>query len=69
MCDLTLCANGYHGEHATSVNGNGKPTVEDLLVVGESIRIDRKTGLNLILQIAETAKEILSPDYRKALRR
>ena len=29
--NLTLCGNGYNGEHATSVNNHGNPTIEDIL--------------------------------------
>lgn len=63
--DLTLCKAGYNGQHATSVNGNGNPSIEDLLTVGESIRIDRKRGLARIQHIAKHCKEILSKDYRR----
>lgn len=51
--DLTQCSNGYNGEHATSVNNHGNPTIEDMLVVGESIRISRTRGKNMILSMAE----------------
>lgn len=58
--DLTRCSEGYNGEHATSVNNNGKPTVEDLIAVGKSIRIPRKKGMDMILSMAEGCAEILS---------
>ncbi|RHJ84801.1 type II toxin-antitoxin system HipA family toxin [Parabacteroides sp. AM08-6] len=61
--DLTRCSNGYNGEHITSVNNNGNPTVEDMLIVGDSIRIPRKKGMSLIRSIAERCSEILSKDY------
>lgn len=32
--DLTRCVGGYNGEHATSVNGTGRPTLNDMIVVG-----------------------------------
>ena len=32
--DLTLCTEGYNGEHATSVNGTGNPTLEDMIAIG-----------------------------------
>ena len=67
--DLTLCSNGYNGEHATSVNKNGKPTIEDMIVVGESIRIPRKKGMDMILSIAEGCSEILSEDYIPIIKR
>lgn len=65
--DLTLCSRGYNGEHATSVNNQGNPTVEDMLVVGESIRIPRKKGIEMILRVAEGCSEILSGDYALAV--
>ena len=58
--DLTRCNNGYNGEHATSVNNHGNPTIEDMLIVGESIRIPRKKGKEMILTIAEGCAELLS---------
>lgn len=61
--DLTPVPEGYHGEHATSVNGNGKPTVNDMIAVGESIRIPKKRGMEIINQVREDCKEILSKDY------
>lgn len=61
--DLTLCNMGYNGEHATSVNNNGSPTVEDMLIVGESIRIPRTKGLDIIHHMATLCKDILSKDY------
>ena len=32
--DLTLCTEGYNGEHATSVNGTGNPTLADMIAIG-----------------------------------
>lgn len=61
--DLTLCSNGYNGEHATSVNNNGRPTVEDMINVGESIRIPREKGMDMIHSIAKGCSGILSEDY------
>lgn len=61
--DLTRCSNGYNGEHATSVNNQGNPTIEDMLVVGESIRIPRKKGLEMIRQLAEGCQELLSYNF------
>lgn len=62
--DLTLCENGYRGEHATSVNNNGKPSVNDMLVVGESIRISRKKGMEMIHFVYENCREILSDEWK-----
>ena len=37
----------------------GRPTIEDMLIVGESIRIPRKRGLEIINHVRENCKEIL----------
>lgn len=37
--DLTYCTEGYNGEHATSVNGTGNPSLEDMIVVGTKNRM------------------------------
>lgn len=49
--DLTRCAQGYNGEHATSVMGNGNPSTEDLLAAANSIRIPRAKALAIIKEI------------------
>lgn len=67
--DLTRCSTGYNGEHATSVNNQGNPTVEDMLIVGESIRIPQKKGLVMILDVAEKCTDIISGDYKSALKK
>jgi serine/threonine-protein kinase HipA len=67
--DLNRCSNGYNGEHATSVNYQGNPCIEDMLLVGESIRITRKKGKEMIMDIADKCSEIISADYISALKR
>ena len=62
--DLTLNSEGYNGEHATSANNNGLPTIEDMLVVGEAVRISRKKGAEIIDSMISTCKEILSQRFR-----
>lgn len=66
--DLTRCSQGYKGEHASSVNNNGNPTIEDMLLAGESIRIPQNKGIKMILSIAEKSSEIISGDYISALK-
>lgn len=62
--DLTPFPEGYHGEHATSVNGNGLPKMEDMIAVGESIRIPRKRCLDILDFVRENCREILAETYR-----
>ncbi|MBQ7685765.1 MAG: HipA domain-containing protein, partial [Bacteroidaceae bacterium] len=38
--DLTLCTEGYNGEHATSVNGSGHPTLRDMIAIESYIVVD-----------------------------
>ena len=67
--DLTLCEKGYNNEHATSVNGNGIPTIEDMMAVGESIRISRAECREIIYDVRNKVKEVLLTDdlFRKPL--
>lgn len=58
--DLTRSPEGYNGEHATSVNDNGLPMIEDMLAVGETIRIPRQKGLCIIESMLEKCKDILT---------
>ena len=58
--DLTPVPEGYNGEHATSVNGNGKPTIEDMLAVGETIRIPKKRGNEIIEEVFSVIKPHVS---------
>ena len=61
--------NGYNGEHASSVNNHGNPTIEDLLIVGESIRIPQNKGKEMIVGVAEKCSEIISNEYIFALKK
>lgn len=61
--DLTRSREGYNGEHATSVNNNGMPEIEDMLIVGESIRIPRKKGMEIITSMIDSCREILSERF------
>lgn len=40
--DLILCTEGYNGQHATSVNGTGRPTLQDFIAVGTKIKMTEK---------------------------
>ena len=61
--DLTFSPGGYNGEHATSVNNNGNPTLEDMLAVGESIRIGREKGMEIIREVWQGCRNILSASW------
>lgn len=62
--DLTHSPEGYNGEHATSANYNGLPTTEDMLAVGESIRIPRRKGQEIINLLTKKCKDILADRFK-----
>lgn len=49
--DLTLCTEGYNGEHATSVNGTGRPTLDDIIAVGAKANFKRQRCLDIYNEI------------------
>ncbi len=56
--DLTLSVNGYNGEHATSVNGKGRPTLNDFISVGTSIKLSERRCRQLIDRLIEATRPI-----------
>lgn len=61
--DLTYSPEGYKGEHATSVNGNGVPTIKDMLTVGETIHIPLGKGQEIIDIMLEKCKKITAKRF------
>lgn len=57
--DLTLCTDGYNGEHATSVNGTGHPKLSDFIAVGTKIRLPEKRCLNIIDEVLTGCRDLL----------
>lgn len=57
--DLTLCAEGYNGEHATSVNGTGHPTIADFIAVGTGIRMSETVCRRIIEEVADNCKNLM----------
>ncbi|MDE6495800.1 MAG: type II toxin-antitoxin system HipA family toxin [Duncaniella sp.] len=57
--DLTRCAAGYNGEHATSVNGKGRPRISDFLTVGTRIRINKGRCEEIIDQVRGACRDII----------
>ena len=56
--DLTLCTEGYNGEHATSVNGTGQPKMADFLAVGKKIRLSEDRCRQMIEEIRSGCSEL-----------
>lgn len=62
--DLTLCTEGYNGEHATSVNGRGRPTIADFIAVGTKFRIGASRCREIIREIQAACSSIKRYELR-----
>ena len=60
--DLTLCSEGYNGEHATSVNGTGHPRYSDFITVGKKIKLSEDRCRELIEEVKSGSSELLRYD-------
>lgn len=56
--DLTLCTEGYNGEHATSVNGTGHPSIKDFIAVGTKIKMKEQLCREIIDEVRFNCKEL-----------
>ena len=57
--DLTHCTEGYNGQHATSVNGTGKPTLQDFISVGTKIKIPEKRCREIFQNVYDNCADLL----------
>ena len=57
--DLTLCTEGYNGQHATSVNGTGSPTLQDFITVGTKINISERRCHEIIEEVRDNCDDLL----------
>lgn len=63
--DLTLCTEGYNGEHATSVNGTGHPELPDFIAVGTKIKLPETRCRELIEEVRSGCTEIIRYDIMR----
>ena len=63
--DLTHCSEGYNGEHATSVNNTGRPTLSDFIAVGTKNKISRKRCTEIFEEVRENCGELLYCDIEE----
>lgn len=56
--DLTLCTQGYNGEHAISVNGTGQPRIADFIAVGTKIKLSETLCRQIIGEVRIGCKEL-----------
>lgn len=62
--DLTLCIEGYNGEHATSVNGTGYPALSDFIAVGSKIKLQESRCREIIEEVRSGCQELLRYDIK-----
>ena len=63
--DLTLCTAGYNGEHATSVNNQGHPSLNDIIKVGTDIKITEKRSRELFDEVYSNCGDLLRYDITR----
>ena len=56
--DLTRSTEGYNGEHATSVNGTGHPTITDFIDVGTKIKMTEHRCKEIIDEVREVCSDM-----------
>lgn len=57
--DLTLCTEGYNGEHATSVNGTSTPTLSDFISVGKKIKMSEQRCMDIFHQVRDNCRDLI----------
>ena len=57
--DLTHCIEGYNGQHATSVNFSGYPTLQDFIAVGTKSKISKKRCLEIFDEVYQNCGDLL----------
>lgn len=63
--DLTLCSEGYNGEHANSVNGTGHPRLFDFIAVGRKIKLSEDRCRELIEEVRSGCTELSRYDIKE----
>ena len=63
--DLTLCTEGYNGEHATSVNGTGEPTLADMIAVGTKIKMREERCREIFEEVEAGCGDLLLHRIKK----
>lgn len=63
--DLTLCTEGYNGEHATFVNTKGNPTLMDMIAVVIKIRMSEQHCRYIYQEVKSRCGDLLRHDILK----
>lgn len=57
--DLTPCTEGYNGEHATSINGTGHPTLQDMIEVGRKNKMSEQRCHEIYEEVRDRCGDLL----------
>ncbi len=60
--DLTRCTEGYNGEHATSANGTGRPSIADMIAVGVKNKMKESRCREIFEEVKGNCGELLLAD-------
>lgn len=52
-----LPSDGFNGFHTTTVNGNGEPTVNDMMIVAEKVGLNKQRSKQIIEEVNTIVKE------------
>lgn len=63
--DLTLCTEGYNGQHTTSVNSTGHPNLQDFIAVGTKIKMSKKRCREIFDEVYQNCGDLLLNDITK----
>lgn len=64
--DLTLCTEGYNGEHATSVNRTGSPTLQDMIAVGMKNKMSAERCREIFEEVKSNCDDLLLYKIKEA---
>ena len=64
--DLTLCTEGYNGEHATSVNRTGAPTLQDMIAVGMKNKMSAERCWEIFEEVKSNCDDLLLYKIKEA---
>lgn len=62
--DLTRCAEGYNGEHATSVNGTGYPSLTDMISIGVKNKMKESRCKELFEEVRDNCEDLLLQEIK-----
>ncbi|MEO3240285.1 HipA domain-containing protein [Parabacteroides distasonis] len=57
--DLTLCTEGYNGKYATSVNGTGHPTIQDMITIGTKSKMSKPHCMRIFEEVRAGCGDLL----------